>query len=166
MCGLCPERSVTISEAVSFQRYGLAIAFAHQQKIAVVGDEDETVFVPVFQNLFAVSNRGDGSFGRFDFDHAALGHLAGQRFGIGALLELALGEEAAIGQTGTRICKLINRVNLWLKRFANAIEQVDERRVIRRFSRARAGVADVGEMREVLFETVHGSLWWFFDCPR
>jgi hypothetical protein len=97
MAGVGPELGFIARQAVGFQlglaAFGIA---AHQDEIAVVGDQDLLVAAPVFADLLATGGDPGVLGGGLNFDCAARREAGDSGFGA-ALGELIGGEEPAIG---------------------------------------------------------------------
>ena len=72
-----------------------------------------------------------------------------------AFLELVRREQAAVGHAGALVLQVDDAADARLERLADGVEQVRQRRVVRRFLDGRAGGADVAQVAEVGFQRVH-----------
>ena len=102
------------------------------------------------------TSRGVGAR-RLDLDGAALRQLAGQW--LGALLELAGHEQAAVGDAGAGVGQVDEAAHLGLEVVADVVEQRGQRAVAGGLGHGAARGADVAQLGEVGFEGVHGSLF-------
>src|ERR1035441_1404324 len=114
MAGIGPEPGFIARQAVGFQLDLAAFRIAaHQDEIAVVGDQDLVVAAPVFADLLAVGGDPGVVGGGLDFDHAARRDAGARGFGA-PFGKLVGGEEPAIGIAGAAVLKLKDASNLGL----------------------------------------------------
>lgn len=144
--------------AMGFEAERLARFIApDQHEIAVVGDEDEAVVLPVFLYLRRLGG-DEGIVGpALDLDDAALGRRARDGLAVFGFLELAGGVEAEVGRARAGVGELRDGADLGFEFRANLVEQRFERGVIGGFRRRAAGAVDFGKILQIRFDGVYGG---------
>ncbi len=124
MAGIGPELVFSVRQAVGFELDLTAFRVsAHQDEIAVVGDQDLVVAVPVFGDLRAIGGEPGVLGSGLDFDYAARRDAGAGGFGA-ALGKLIGGEEAAIGIARAAVLQLEDAADPGFEGLADIIEQV------------------------------------------
>ena len=119
-----------------FQLGGAALrVLAEQHEVAGVGDQHQSVAVPVAAHLVTIRSQPGVAADGFDLDHAAFGKLP---LALPAALHLLGGIEAEVGMTCALMSELADAENLWLERAADGIQQIGQRRVVGPFTRCPA----------------------------
>ena len=109
-----------------------------KDEVAVIGHQYLAISLQIPTNLIAVSDAPDLVTGAFDLDRATCGDLAKQRFRFGDPLKLIGGEKPAVRQAGALVLQSENTTNLRLEGFADFIEEVCQRAIVRGFLDRRA----------------------------
>lgn len=162
MSSQTPESLFIFGEAIGTEIDGRAFGIsAKEDEVAVIGDENLSVFLPVAADLAAVGRDPSVVAGWLDLDCAASGLLAGKGFVVLEPLKLVFGEEAAVRKAGATILEGENAADFGFEFAADRVKQVTERRVVRGFAGGFAGGADFLQFLQVGFEIGvrgHGEL--------
>ena len=119
-----PEFCGRLRQCVAFTDDGCAIVLAYQDEFAQIGHEDEPVLRPVAGDLFSRNQFAEVSGGTLHFDDAAFGRLAELGLDIRAALELRLGEQSAVWQSGTSIRQAHHASDARLEVPSDLVQQV------------------------------------------
>ena len=119
---------------------------ANQHEIAEVGYQHQPILFPVTADLGAISRKPSRFGGGLDLDHAVLRRLPLARL---ALLHLLCRVEAEIGIAHALVRQVAYRKHSWLQRTTHGVQQVRQRRIVGKFSRATARRAYLSQLVEV-----------------
>ena len=133
-------------EGLQLGRVALGI-LAQQHKVAGVGDQHETVALPVAADLSAVGGEPGVVASWLDLDHAGLRRLSLLRL---SLLYLPGGVEAEVGMSRALLGQLADTIHPGPQRAAHRVQQVSQRQVIGQLAGAAARSADTAQLDEVL----------------
>jgi hypothetical protein len=147
-----PERSVVLGQGEAFQPHRLAArVHADEQKVTVVGDQDEAVALPVARDLAGVGGRGHRLGEALDLNHAALRDLA-LAFPRRAAPALGLRVEPEVGMPRALAAELAVADDPWLERLPDRVEQGFEGAVVGGLARGATRGADLGHASKVVLD--------------
>jgi hypothetical protein len=128
---------------------------AHQDEVAIVGDKDLAVSVPVLGHLPGSGGDPGVIFGGLHLNRAACGKLARQRLSVGKVLELLSREKAAVRLAGAPVRQLQHTLDLRLQFLADFVQQGSKRMIVRFLLNARPCGANLAQFPEVCLEWRH-----------
>ena len=146
--GRLPEILLARGQAEALQNFRLSRAGApDQDEIAVVGDENLAVGVPVTGDLRAAGRCQGVVGGRLDFDGSPRRRCAEKR--LLAALKLVFGEEAAVGNAGALVGDVHDAAHTGLEFLADGAQEIGQGRIIGSLGDGRAGRAEVAQIAKV-----------------
>lgn len=138
--GSFPELCLIWGKPVRFQFRRLAFdVLADKHEVAVIRHEHLAVFAPVTGYLRPVRYHPGIVACGFDFNDAASGDGTFRQFLLRPALKLIGGEEPTIGNARSPVLNIDNAADLRLQGLANAVKQVGNGGVVRRFLNCAPG---------------------------
>ena len=126
---------------------GLALHPGHDDPLAQVRNDHQSVFAQVFCDLLAAHDRIDILVGRFNFEDAARGNqpVRERIVGFGFLVG---GYQRAVRQARADAARMNNAAHLRFELLADAVEEIRQVRIVGRFLHAHAARMCVAQIRE------------------
>ena len=141
-----PEGRGALRQLEGFQPGRAARAvFPHQDKLAQVGDQHQSVALPIAAHLIT-GRRQAGIIGGFDFNNAPLGNLIRP---WPTFLHLSGAVQPEIRMAGALVRQFLHTEHLGLEQCPHSIEEVGQGAVAGAFARGAAGGMDTVEFGAV-----------------
>jgi hypothetical protein len=154
--GQRPECDFALCECEGFQGARLIVlAQHHHAKLTVVGQQHLPIGAEIFLYLLRLDRLACVFRESLHFNHAAIRRLYGEVFRQGVFLELILGEESAVRQSGSPVPELENRLDTRFQSIADFREQPLNRRIERRFIGCMTGRANFRQLGEIGLYRMH-----------
>ena len=126
-----------------------------EHEIAVVRNKYLAILSPVAGDLLSIGNHPCILAGSLHFDHTARWYRAVGDLTVRGSLELIRREQPAVWNSDSAVFDVDNAANSRFQPLPDSIQEIRERRIIRRLFNSAPGGANLVQVPKVLFQDIH-----------